>query len=226
MTLLLSLIQLSRLQGAVLRTLADVAAISRGGVSVASGLACAVVADPYETHFPWMAAGQVTRRWVIVLPAGTDVRQGDRITVTGDGVYAVADVGTPQTWALSAQAFCYRVYAADGTTPTLFVPNATISILRGVYDPQTKRTSTAAAVATGVPVFINDMGTELKLQGLAPAVDLILVCDGAVDLRDGDRISGYSGATTLRTIVYTVQHVDVNNDSGMSYKVATLKAEG
>jgi hypothetical protein len=226
MALMFTTAELADLQATVLTTLRDVATVTRGGSAIVAGVPCTVAADTVQTRFPWMAPGQIASRWILVLPVGTDVRPSDHITVAGDGVYAVVDTGTPQTYALSTEAFCYQMYAADGVTPLLFVPNATISILRGVYDAQTKRTSTATAVATGVRCYINDMGTELKLQGLAPAVELVLVCDSTVDLRDGDRISGYVGATTQRSIIYTVQHVDANDDSGMTFKVATLKAEG
>lgn len=218
--------ELADLRATLAQTFVEVAAISRGGTLIVAGVPCFLSADTLETRFPWMAPGQVARRWALTFPVGTDVRLGDRVTVTNVGVFAVVSRSTPQTYDLSMVVFAYAIYGADGTTPLLFVPNASVDILRGARDAQTKRTSAATAVVTAVPCYINDIGTELKLQGLAPAFDLILVCDSAYDLRDGDRISGYGGATTQRALIYTVQHVDANDDSGMTFKVAMVKAEG
>jgi hypothetical protein len=46
------------------------------------------------------------------------------------------------------------------------------------------------------------------------------VVDGAVDIRDGDRVTGYSTGTTQRAQVMQVQHVDHNQMAGWDYKIA------
>jgi hypothetical protein len=72
--------------------------------------------------------------------------------------------------------------------------NATIAVLRATFNPATKQTSAPAAVPSlgAVPVFMDEIGTALRADGLAPAYDLMMLWDPAYDIRNGDQITGYN----------------------------------
>lgn len=198
------------------------AQITRAGQTVVASVGCTVVGDRSELHLPWMPAGQVLRRWSLHFPVGTDVQVADRIVVTGDGTYAVASVETPRDWEPSARVYAYRLYDAAGN-PVYFTANATITLSRFIKDTGTKK-STLTPIMAGVSALIDDIGVRLKLQGIAPEFDLILVCDGAIDVHDGDRVTGYVSAATVRDQVFQVQHVDHNQALGWDYKLASMTA--
>jgi hypothetical protein len=213
---------LSGMRSALLGLLQQSGTIQRAGAPVGTA-ACSVIADRTETHLPWMPPQQRIHRWCLALPWGTDVRVADRLIVTGDGTYGVEEVVVPpQGGGLYTEAYGYRLYDPAGN-PVYFTANATITLSRFIKNAGTKQ-STLTQVHSAVPAFIDDIGVRLKLQGIAPEFDLILVCDGAIDVHDGDRVTGYVSAATIREQVFQVQHVDHNQSLGWDYKLASMTA--
>lgn len=86
--------------------------------------------------------------------------------------------------------------------------NATISVLRGAYNPATKQTSAPSAVATlaNIDVFVDEIGTDLRARGMAPEYSLMLLWDPRYDIRDGDQITGYNPAGAAVPPILIVQH--------------------
>jgi len=121
--------EIARLQGRAARFLTATCVINRAGVAVATVAARVqpyvgeVQATPDPGSVPMGEA-----RWLVHLPAGTDVRQLDRLTIGGT-VYAAVEILAPRTIELDRQVVCYQVTLADGS-PAYLHANATVLCLR------------------------------------------------------------------------------------------------
>lgn len=107
------------------------------------------------------------------------------------------------------------------------VTNATVAVLRGVYNPATKQTSAPAPVAGlgAVPVFIEDIGTQIRSRGMAAEFDLRMQWSAAYAIRDGDRIEGYNPSGAAVPPILLVQHAQFSQGlPGTGYWTCMLKA--
>lgn len=135
--------------------------------------------------------------WILVLPAGTDVRAGDRL-VTAAGTYLVQRTDRGESYPLDTECHCVQLFDADGVA-TYLPLNATISLehqedgavvsasrrVRLVWPLGNDPIQPAGALVAGylydVPdgaYRLGDVVTILQIDGhadLLPAVDALSV---------------------------------------------------
>ncbi len=175
---------------------------------------------------PGLPSLTALQAWRITVPWDADVRVGDRITTTTTGTYGVQRVEQPTSDMLNFSSVCHALQLYDVAGGVLYVPlTATIGLTRYVENATTKQ-STLTVVATDVEAFIDDISLEPRTPGVAPEFLLSLVVDGAVDIRDGDHVTGYTGWTVDRPATLQVQHVALHQYAGAVYKQAHITAVG
>jgi len=149
--------EIARVQGRAARFLTATCVINRGGADVATVAARVqpYVGEVQATPGPGsVPVGEV--RWLAHLPAGTDVRHLDRLTIGGT-VYAAIEILAPRTIELDRQVVCYQVALADGSLAYLHA-NATVTCLRGGQQVggarrvQVAQAVSGATTPEGIPV--------------------------------------------------------------------------
>jgi len=73
-----------------------------------------------------------------------------------------------------------------------------------------------------VPVYIREIGNDLRIRGFAPEYDARMTFDAIWDIVDGDQISGYDPTGTAP--LWQVRHVALKKGTMGSFKVALLRA--
>lgn len=72
--------------------------------------------------------------------------------------------------------------------------SACISVLRSTYNTGTQQTSAPTAVPSlaNIRVYIQEIGTTLRSQGISPVYTMKMLWHPMYDIRDGDQIIGYN----------------------------------
>lgn len=113
----------------------------------------------------------------------------------------------------------------------LLASNATIGTKRGSYNAGTKQTSAPATHLSNVPVYIREIGNELKAKGLMVDYAARMTFDSSYDVVDGDQVTGYdplgyaSGGADGRSVAPTliVDHVELHKGMFDSHKTCLLR---
>ena len=113
----------------------------------------------------------------------------------------------------------------------LLFTNATVNVLRSTYNAATKTTSAPASHLTNVPVYIREIGNDLRARGLEVTYPARMTFDASHDIVDGDVITGYDplgvgpggtdGRSTAPTVI--VRHVELKTGVAWSHKVCLLQ---
>jgi len=196
----LSAADITSMRGTLLATMTDTAAIVRDGVTVLSGGAASVACRvaPYG-GFVRPLPGFIPMgepRWAIKLPAGTDVRTLDMLTVNSV-VYEVLDVEDPRTVELARLAVCHVHSYADGSLAYIHA-NATI----------VKHRTSVADLTLRVQIFVPTRNEEIEAAG--GMVPLHVYDTPTADWVTGDRltIQSFDGITAAPEVVnYRVSKV-------------------
>lgn len=193
----LSAQDIASMRSTMLQTLADTTAIARAGATVSAATPCRVapyggMVRPVPGFIP---AGEP--RWALKLPAGTDVRALDLLTVASSGVvYEVLDVEDPRTVELARLAVCHVHTYADGSLAYIH-DNATVVKHRANTPDLTRR----------VQLFVPTRTEQIMAGG--GMVPLHVYDAPAADWLTGDRltIQALDGAATPEVVNYRVTKV-------------------
>lgn len=149
----------------------------------------------------------------------------DQIAVTGDADDNALPIGTR-----------YGVYTAApvyGAVPHVTATLITIPVYPSAWPypllidrlvQNGSNQGTPTDVDGTMYVYLRDLSNDLTLTGQALEFRFRLVCDGSVDIREGDRLYGLPLVTSNRPQrIATAQHVALHQLAGWSYKTAFVK---